>query len=254
MIPLILTNPKTQWPVANLTVNHDQVGHCLLCNKLTYFYLENDSPFPNIKFKESMRCSDCNLIARQRAVMAELKNMVRPGHVVWFQEKFMSASLAWAERNLLHCDLLGTDYMPDKSATDIQHQDVTQLTFCNNTFNIIVSQDVFEHVHNPWLGFQECLRVLKPGGTMLMTIPFAPDPLDVSIDRRTNNLPDIYHGDPQGPLGSFLCYTDFGWDLIDRLKDIGWIVELKIYHSAELGWPAPILIFNLQKPLSVHPL
>ncbi|MCI5177829.1 MAG: class I SAM-dependent methyltransferase [Candidatus Electrothrix sp. AW5] len=47
--------------------------------------------------------------------------------------------------------------------------------FKNNTFDSIVSNEVFEHVFNPEEFLSEIWRVLKPEGHLLMTIPFVWD-------------------------------------------------------------------------------
>jgi len=41
----------------------------------------------------------------------------------------------------------------------------------DNTFDIVMSGSVFEHVEFFWLVFEEMTRVLKPGGYMLLIVP-----------------------------------------------------------------------------------
>lgn len=47
--------------------------------------------------------------------------------------------------------------------------------FANASFDSIVANEVFEHVFNPDQFLSEAVRVLKPGGMVLMTIPFVWD-------------------------------------------------------------------------------
>ncbi len=47
--------------------------------------------------------------------------------------------------------------------------------FESNSFDSLVINQVFEHVFNPDDFLQEVLRVLKPGGKLLMTVPFVWD-------------------------------------------------------------------------------
>lgn len=42
----------------------------------------------------------------------------------------------------------------------------------NNSFDSVISNEVFEHVFNPQEHLSEIYRVLKPGGKVLMTVPF----------------------------------------------------------------------------------
>jgi len=43
--------------------------------------------------------------------------------------------------------------------------------FPDNTFDVITSNHVIEHVHDPISLIQECLRVLKPGGRLVLATP-----------------------------------------------------------------------------------
>lgn len=50
-----------------------------------------------------------------------------------------------------------------------------EFPFGNNIFDSLVSNQVFEHVFNPEEFLSEIWRVLKPGGHLLMTMPFVWD-------------------------------------------------------------------------------
>ena len=60
--------------------------------------------------------------------------------------------------------------------------DVTNLDFKPESFDTVISTQVFEHVTNPFLVAREIKKVLKSGGYAVITapfmIPFHPDPKD----------------------------------------------------------------------------
>jgi len=71
----------------------------------------------------------------------------------------------------------------------IQHGDITQLEFDDNTFDAYISLGVVEHFEEgPQKALQEAWRTLKPGGLALVSIPY------FSIARRffTHPLRDLY--------------------------------------------------------------
>lgn len=50
--------------------------------------------------------------------------------------------------------------------------DAHALPFRDAVFDAVVASQVFEHLHSPWLAAAELARVLKPGGTALVAVPF----------------------------------------------------------------------------------
>ena len=50
--------------------------------------------------------------------------------------------------------------------------DVTNLIFPPESFDTVISTQVFEHVDNPFTVAQEIKKVLKPGGSAIITAPF----------------------------------------------------------------------------------
>src|SRR5580765_3041294 len=44
------------------------------------------------------------------------------------------------------------------------------LPYESGTFDAIVAKDVLEHLQKPWLLLKEIRRVLKPGGTLLVSV------------------------------------------------------------------------------------
>ncbi len=119
----------------------------------------------------------------------------------------------------------------------IQCQDLGNLTFANESFDLVLSQDVMEHVPDPAKAFAETARVLRPGGSHVFTIPFD-YALEHSVTRARITLGEVehlhspeYHGDPIRSQGA-LVFTDFGRDLVDIVRAAG----LTLYeHDITLG-------------------
>ena len=109
----------------------------------------------------------------------------------------------------------------------IRHEDALALTFDDASFDVVVSNDVFEHVPDIDRALAECARVLRPGGRLLFSIPFnaARDETVQRARMRPDGeveelLPPEYHGNPIGD-GRSLVYYDYGWDILDRLRRAG---------------------------------
>jgi SAM-dependent methyltransferase len=50
--------------------------------------------------------------------------------------------------------------------------DVCQLDFASDSIDAILMLEVLEHVRTPWLALAEIHRVLKPGGSLVLSAPF----------------------------------------------------------------------------------
>jgi len=48
---------------------------------------------------------------------------------------------------------------------------IMEMPFKTDTFDVVVSSEVIEHVPNPNQALRECFRVLKPGGSFVVTTP-----------------------------------------------------------------------------------
>ncbi len=53
-------------------------------------------------------------------------------------------------------------------------QDITKLTFDDNSFDMVICCEVLEHVPGPRVGMAELSRVLKPGGHAVLSVPNEP--------------------------------------------------------------------------------
>jgi SAM-dependent methyltransferase len=108
----------------------------------------------------------------------------------------------------------------------VECQDLTATSFADESFDLVVSSDIMEHVRRPERAWAEIRRILKPGGLHVFSIPLvAPMPphsvarVDMSGEEDVHLLPEVYHGDGAG--GRSLVYTDFGADLLDQLAALG---------------------------------
>jgi len=116
----------------------------------------------------------------------------------------------------------------------IRSEDLQHLTFANNTFDLVITQDVFEHIREPNSAFCEIWRVLKPGGYHIFTVPYHEGKktlrrVEVRNGEDTHLLPLVYHCDPLRQAGA-LVYTDFGEDIGAVIDPIGFHTDV-IQHD-----------------------
>lgn len=127
-------------------------------------------------------------------------------------------------------NFIGSEFYPEIKSGDYNNgilcQDVENLTFDSNSFDLCTSTDVFEHVPDDFLGFKNIYRVLKPTGKMIFTVPLYGDSTRQRVKVGENGnleylLPPEYHGDPISESGRILAYRNYGFDILDLLERVG---------------------------------
>jgi len=230
-------------------------GYCRLCERDVDFLVDRQcgsvekqgSWIPN--WRERLVCSHCSLNNRQRMIIHAVCDAVkqfrdrRPD--IYMMEQ-LTAVYQWMDRSVPEAvctgsEYLGSDIVPGKIIKGIRHEDVENLSFADECFDIVVSTDVLEHVVDPNQALKEVFRVLRPGGMLFLSVPFHLDKekseqrAELTNGRLVQIKPSIYHGNPVSDDGS-LVITDFGWDFIDNVKQAGFAsVTLHFYWSEIYG-------------------
>jgi len=138
-------------------------------------------------------------------------------------------------------EYLGPDMLPGQVRDGVRHEDATSLSFPNASFDVLVSNDVFEHVPDIEATLFEARRILRPGGTLLFTVPFygtdATEQRAALVAGTAQHVSDPeYHGDPVRPEKGSLVFYHFGWDLLDLCRDAGFTTATMIaYYSMLFG-------------------
>lgn len=208
-------------------------GVCQVCAQPVAFagdWLFSDGVRPN--WRERLVCPHCGLNNRQRFTAQLTRELLRRAsgrRAVYLYEQVTHFYL-WAERDLPH-DVVGSEYLGHEYASGtvvdgIRHEDATALSFADRSLDLIVSTDVYEHVPDIEATLAEAARVLRPGGTLLFSVPFW-DSRDTTERRAALENGEVvellepqYHGNPISAGGS-LVFFDYGWDLLDMCSAAG---------------------------------
>jgi hypothetical protein len=229
-------------------------GFCAYCARAVAFNVDYQwSPplrggprVPN--WRESLGCPRCGLNNRLRATVHVLREALSAAarQRIYLTEQGTRLFQA-VERLSPH--VVGSEFLRDGTsagslnAHGIRHEDMTALSFADDWFDLICSCDVLEHIPDYRAALQECFRCLKPGGTIVLSVPFLADSEETLVRARvgadgtvTHLLPPEYHFDPLDEAG-VLCFQYFGWDLLDTMRKMGYFeLSAHFYWSRELGY------------------
>lgn len=133
------------------------------------------------------------------------------------------------------------------SESGYRNEDLERQTFADDSFDLVITQDVFEHLFDPLAAAKEISRTLKMGGAHIFSVPLVrrhhPSlrrAIKDSDGRVTHLAEPQYHANPISSEGS-LVTIDWGFDILEFLGGVGtsnsiyYIDDLKHGIQAELN-------------------
>jgi len=235
------------------------LGECPICEHRTIF----------VKWDQWLRdnyvCLFCRSIPRQRALIKVLEDEF-PN---WRNLRIHESSPGGASSDKIKRECLKYEpaqYWPDLSAGSYRDgqrcENLEKMTFKEEVFDLVITQDVFEHIMNPAKAFSEVARILKPGGAHIFTVPWYRGQQTVvrAIESPSGGIEylkePVYHSNPIDKKGS-LVITDWGDGLSSVIKaSSGMNTDIYHFHDPYHGLDAEFLdVFvsrkiNLRKVLS----
>jgi SAM-dependent methyltransferase len=218
-------------------------GRCNVCGKQTeFFYLD-----PAL-YRESLVCAECLTTSRYRSIargilkaIEELKGVradslsalasfkAQSGLRVYdAQAPFYFERCAYPVPDLLskcswldvHTSLYRPNDLPGAQiGPKTTNQNLEALTYADQSFDIVITSDVMEHVRLDDRAHREIQRVLRPGGVYLFTVPHFRDRRDTFVRVQVT--------DPSDPSKDVFLTGEFrGWSgaqlsiLLDRPRRI----------------------------------
>ena len=120
------------------------------------------------------------------------------------------------------------------------------LSLPSDTFDLVSSNEVLEHVPDLDKALHEICRVLKSGGWHIGTCPFRF--MDEQSQRRArfengrliHMMEPEFHGNPMSTSGSLVFETP-GWDILRRCKEAGFAVAAMRFVMSKLTATCPTL-------------
>ena len=226
-------------------------GYCQCCEKDAVFLADwrySDGTFPN--YRERLFCNHCGLNSRQRFILYYAKNLLRgrtgvPRLFCYEQATSFYRQLAGRldKADVTGSEYLGYDKTQGQIVNGIRCENALCLSFESESFDLIISNDVYEHVPDVTKTLKEAYRCLKKDGILIFSVPFFMNKKTTEqralIDNKGKTvhlMPEQYHANPVSRKGS-LVYYDFGWDILNFCKEAGFKdAYLVAYYSMLYGY------------------
>ena len=104
--------------------------------------------------------------------------------------------------------------------------DVASLPLRDESIDIVLSSDVFEHVRDDVSGFSEIARALRPGGYFILQVPAIGELEKTRVLVEARGDEDVFLAPPEYHAEHTLVYRYYGNDIVDRLRALGLSVLL----------------------------
>lgn len=217
------------------------VGWCGLCGEASEYLVARQDEPDSINLREELICTRCGINARVRVALELIRNRMDLRTSDVYLTEQASRPFVWLQRNARFA--IGSEYVRGQDSEhklqqyfhdlggkgDIRVEDVTGLTFGNGSLDCVASFDVLEHVPDYRAALSEFARVLRPGGMLVVTVPFVFSYATTLVRARLDGSGGVdhlvtpeYHGDPVDGAG-ILCFYHFGWDLLEVVRECGFL-------------------------------
>ena len=192
---------------------------CPLCGRFSYIHQINQN-----NLRESCCSHCCGSTNRQRQMayllcrkiglksLSEIKKYT--GNIYNTESYGNVHNQLVKNKNYVSSEYFGEKYKSGQKVKGMIHQNLMCLSFPENSLDIVLSSDVFEHVSDPYLAHREIYRVLRPGGSHIFTVSFLSEQI---LDSRLNIINKIKKDS---------TYTHFSFEMLIELAKIGFKVQL----------------------------
>lgn len=198
-------------------------GTCPICEKSVTFSSKEQW------FRDHLFCSSCGSIPRERALMKVISDYYPYWRDLGIHESSPGGRGASIKLHQECKNYSASQYYPNHTPGQVHPQsgyrceNIEEMTFDDNSFDLFITQDVMEHIFDPKKAFKEIARILKPGGAHIFTAPLINK---VKKSERwasrseggeiVHHHPAEYHGNPVDSKGA-LVTMHWGFDIANYI-------------------------------------
>jgi SAM-dependent methyltransferase len=194
-----------------------QKGFCPCCEHHVLFIAHN--PW----LRDHFKCSNCNSIPRERALMLAISNNYPNWKELRIHEsspgnRGHSVNLKKQCKSYITSQFFANEKL-GSIINSFRNEDLENQTFKDESFDLVITSDVMEHIYEPDKAFKEIHRTLKPGGAHIFSVPIINKhkPTQVWATKNTDGTPNFlyepeWHGNPIDKKGSPVTYH-WGYDI-----------------------------------------
>lgn len=200
----------------------------------------------NSWLRDHLLCPNCCSLPRERALMYVIQSYYPNWEQLTIHESSPAIRGASLKLKTRVKNYIASQYYPNHTfgsmINDCRNEDLESQTFKNESFDIVVTQDVMEHIYDPAKAFSEIARTLKRGGAHIFTVPIINKHNNTEVWALKGNNGDPvflktpeWHGNPVDEKGSPVT-MHWGFDIVDFIKEkSGLQTKIEYINNLDLG-------------------
>lgn len=198
-------------------------GYCVNCDQnVTFTAYET-------WFRDHYLCDNCGSIPRERALMLAIERFYPEWATLAIHESSPAGRGASLKLKQKCQQYVGSHFFPDFPLGEThnsgwKNENLEAQSFEDESFDLVITQDVMEHIFNPKRAFAEIERTLKPGGAHICTVPLVRKHDCSQVRAQLSKQGEIeylfpaeYHGNPIDNKGS-LVTMHWGYDVCEYIQ------------------------------------
>lgn len=199
--------------------------YCPVCDKKDFFIDFNN--------RSEIKCPNCDSLERHRFLffiynmlfLSQKNKTIKLLHMAP-EKSFYKLFKSNKYIDYTCMDINPTNYI---FAPDCKQENVLNMSFKSEDFDYIISNHVLEHIENEESFFNEVFRVLKPNGTLILSVPYCTN-LEKTYENSTIKTPEerTIH------FGQHDHVRKYGCDLQERFEQYGKIIPIKHTLTSKL--------------------
>jgi hypothetical protein len=212
-------------------------GYCAVCGAQSEFIARHHW------LRDHFLCQRCGSIPRERALLTVLEQR----YPDWRERSLHESSPGSPSSTKLAHECKGhvaSHYFMDVAGggfkDGMRSENLERQTFADASFDLVITQDVMEHVFDLPAAYREIARTLKPGGAHIFTTPVYKGLAKSELRARLNGseieyLAEAeYHGNPIDPTKGALVTIHYGADIGELIQQWSGL-PTTVYVIRDLG-------------------
>ena len=215
-------------------------GYCNCCDKSVEFVADDSW------YRDHYLCSNCKCRPRERALVSVIEELYPFYQNLDIHESSPIRQGASAKLKQYCHNYLETQFCSKHPLGEVfdgfRNENLECQTFPDESFDLVITQDVMEHIPNPGKAFKEIARTLRKGGSHIFTVPLVNKVKETELWATINNCNEVTFLHTPDFHGEFPVTYHYGYDIVDLIyKSSELITQIFVIDDLNYGIRAQLI-------------